>query len=289
MGLSKEQIARYSRQLMVPEIGVRGQERLLNASVLVVGVGGLGCPSALYLSAAGVGTIGLLDRELVESSNLHRQVLYTQDDIGRPKSLCAQQRLAGLNPGVKIHAIQESLTTDNARRLLKPYDVIIDGSDNFPTRYLANDACILLGKPLIHAGVVHLRGQLMTILPRRSACLRCVFPEPPVSGTIPSCQEAGVLGAAAGVLGTLTAHETLKVLLGLDELLTGRLLIFEGSKTQFREVRVRRDPACAVCGERPTIQELRSIAALECGGLIAVNRTSSDDDGVRPRQYAGHS
>ena len=256
MGLSKEQIGRYSRQLILPEIGVPGQQRLLGASVLLVGAGGLGSPAALYLAAAGVGTLGLLDREAVAVSNLHRQILHVTEDVGRPKTQSAQRRLAALNPDVVVHPIQESLTAANALALFAPYDVILDGSDNFPTRYLVNDACVLSGKPFVHAGVVRLRGQLMTVQPRQSACFRCVFPEPPAPGAIPSCQEAGVLGAVAGVLGTLMAVETLKLLLKLGELLTDRLLVFDGARGRFREVLLRRDVRCAVCGESPTVQEL---------------------------------
>ena len=259
MGLSKEQIARYSRQLILPEVGVKGQERLLHSSALVIGAGGLGCPAALYLAAAGVGTIGILDRDAVALSNLHRQILHGAQDVGRPKSQVASERLRALNPELTICAIQESLGAANALQRLQSYDVILDGSDNFPTRYLVNDACVLLGKPLIHGGVVHLRGQAMTILPGRSACLRCVFPEPPQPGAVPSCQEAGVLGSVAGILGTLMAHEALKALLGLGEPLADRLLVIEGLASRFRDVAVRRNPACAVCGDHPTIRELGDI------------------------------
>ena len=253
--LSKEQITRYSRQLILPEIGVAGQQRLLNAAVLIVGAGGLGSPSALYLAAAGVGRIGIIDRETVEPSNLHRQVLHASADIGRPKSQSAQARLKALNPDVAVNAIQESLHAANVRPIVEGYDVILDGSDNFPTRYLVNDTCILLGKPLIHGGVVHFGGQVLTILPKQSACVRCVFPEPPQPGAIPSCQEVGVLGAAAGILGSLMAHEALKILLGIGQPLVNRLLVFDGKASRFREVPVRRNRACAVCGDVPTIHE----------------------------------
>lgn len=265
MSLSKEQIARYSRQLLLPEIGVQGQQKLLAASVLVVGAGGLGCPAALYLAAAGVGTVGLVDRETVALSNLHRQILHGTDAVGRPKSRSAQSRLSALNPDCTVIPIQESLTAANALVLLAPYDLILDGSDNFPTRYLVNDACVMLGRPLVHGGVVQFRGQVMTVLPRQSACFRCVFPEPPQPGAIPSCQEAGVLGSAAGIVGSLMAHEALKALLGFGEPLGNRLVVFDGVASRFREIPVRRNPGCAVCGDSPTIRELVAVDDAVCG------------------------
>jgi len=256
MSLTKEQIARYSRQLILPEIGVKGQERLLRSSVLVVGAGGLGSPAALYLAAAGVGRLGLIDDEAVAISNLHRQILHETADVGRPKSQSAERRLAALNPAVSIQALPQRLTAENAREILGGFDVVLDGSDNFPTRYLVNDACVLLGKPLVHGGVIHVGGQVLTVLPGRSACLRCVFPEPPAPGAVPSCQEAGVVGTAAGLLGSLMAHEALKLLAGFGEPLADRVFIFDGRMSCVREVAVRRDPGCAVCGEAPTIREL---------------------------------
>ena len=256
MTLSKDQIARYSRQLIVPEIGVPGQQRLLSASVAIIGAGGLGSPAALYLAAAGVGTLGIIDRETVALSNLHRQILHTTADVGVPKTASARARLSAHNPDVNVVAIQASLDASNARQRLQPYEVVVDGSDNFSTRYLVNDACVLLRKPLVHGGAVHCQGQVMTILPRHSACFRCVFPEPPEPGAIPSCQEAGVLGSVAGIIGTLMAHEALKLLLGIGEPLTNRLLVFEGQAGRFREVPLRRNAACALCGDHPTIQRL---------------------------------
>jgi len=264
MGLSKEQIARYSRQLLLPEIGVPGQQRLLGASVALVGAGGLGSPAALYLAAAGVGRLGIIDREVVALSNLHRQILHTTEQLGAPKAASARARLSAHNPDVNVVAMQASLDASNALQLLQPYDVIVDGSDNFSTRYLVNDACVLLEKPLVHGGVVQNRGQVMTILPRRSACFRCVFPEPPTSGAIPSCQEAGVLGSAAGVIGTLMAHEALKLLLGIGTPLTNRLLVFDGGASRFRDVPIRRDAACPLCGDRPTIQRLMAEDVEHC-------------------------
>jgi molybdopterin-synthase adenylyltransferase len=254
MALSKEQVARYSRQLILPEIGVRGQERLLSSSALLIGAGGLGSPAALYLAAAGVGRLGIVDPEAVAPSNLHRQVLHDTRGIGRPKVQSAHERLTALNPDVSVRAYQERLTAANALELVGGYDVVLDGSDNFPTRYLVNDACVLSGRPLVHGGAIHLRGQVLTIRPRVSACMRCVFPEPPRPGDIPSCQDAGVAGTAVGVIGSLMAHEALKLLLGIGEPLTDRLLIFDGLRGRMREAAVRRDVRCAVCGESPTIR-----------------------------------
>ena len=264
MALSKDQIARYSRQLILPEVGVKGQERLLAASVLIVGAGGLGSPAALYLAAAGVGRIGLLDREAVALSNLHRQILYATSDVGRAKTVSAQARLQALNPEIEVATIQESLTAANALGHCGAYDLVLDGSDNFATRYLVNDACILLGRPLVHGGVVQWRGQVMTVLPKRSACVRCVFPEPPLPGAVPSCQEAGVVCALAGVVGALMAQEALKLLAGIGTPLTDRLLVVDGTLSQFREVPVRRDASCAVCGDHPVICELKAIQASAC-------------------------
>ncbi len=249
MGFSEAQIERYGCQLILPEIGRQGQQRLAQAKVLIIGAGGLGSPAALYLAAAGVGTLGILDDDTVELSNLHRQILHTTNDVGRAKSQSAKARLDALNPGVTCLAIQERLTRANALDHLAGYDVIVDGSDNFPTRYLVNDACVALNKPLVHGGIVHLNGQLMTILPRRSPCFRCVFPEPPSPDAIPSCQQAGVLGSVAGVIGSLMAHEALKVLLEIGDPLVGRLLVFDGTMSRFREVPIRRNPQCPTCGE----------------------------------------
>ena len=256
MALTKEQIARYSRQLILPEIGVRGQERLLTSSALLIGAGGLGSPAALYLAAAGVGRLGIVDPEAVAPSNLHRQLLHDTPAIGRPKVHSARERLAALNPDVTVEPLHERVTPANALELVGGYDVVVDGSDNFPTRYLVNDACVLAGRPLVHGGVTHLRGQVLTVLPRRSACVRCVFPEPPRPGGIPSCQEAGVAGTAVGVIGALMAHEALKLLAGVGEPLTDRLLIFDGHRSRMREAAVRRDPGCAVCGDAPSIRTL---------------------------------
>ena len=265
MGFSKEQIARYSRQMILPELGVSGQQRLLQASALIVGAGGLGSPAALYLAAAGLGRLGLIDHETVALSNLHRQILHTTPSVGRPKVSSAQERLAALNPHVAVDAHHEALTAANALELVGHYDVVLDGSDNFPTRYLANDACVLTDTPLVHGGVVHYGGQVLTVAPRRSACVRCVFPEPPPPGAIPSCQQAGILGTAAGIIGTVMAHEAVKLLTGIGEPLTDRLLVFDGRASRFREVAVRREASCAVCGDVPSITSLVEAVGV-CGG-----------------------
>lgn len=264
MGFSKEQVGRYGRQLILPEVGVRGQQQLAQARALVVGAGGLGSPAALYLAAAGVGTIGLIDREAVELSNLHRQILHGTGDVGRPKTQSAKARLDALNPEAAVVPIQEALTADNAMALVAGYDLVLDGSDNLPTRYLVNDACVLSKKPLVHGGVVGFDGQLMTILPGQSPCFRCVFPEPPAPEAIPSCQQAGVLGSVAGIIGSVMAHEALKLILDLPGLLVGRLLVFDGRASRFREVAIRRNLACPVCGEHPTIRELAAEGTLAC-------------------------
>jgi adenylyltransferase/sulfurtransferase len=259
MTLSKEQIARYGRQLILPEVGMGGQAKLSAASVLVIGAGGLGSPAALYLAAAGVGRLGIMDPDTVSLSNLHRQILYGTDELGLPKAVCAARRLRQLNPHTEVLALQERFDADNAQELAGRFSLVVDGSDNFPTRYLANDACVLSGKPLVHGGVVNFQGQVLTVLPRRSACLRCVFPEPPKPGAIPSCQEAGVLGAEAGIIGSLMAHEALKLILGVGSPLADRMLVFEGRASAFREVELKRDLDCAVCGQKPSITAVQSI------------------------------
>lgn len=262
MSLTKDQVTRYSRQLILPEIGVRGQQRLRHASVLLIGAGGLGCPAALYLAAAGVGRLGLIDADAVSLSNLHRQILHATADIGRAKVESAKATLGALNPEVEITTHHARFDAATARALLPAYDLVVDGSDNFTTRYLVNDACVLWRKPLIYGGVVQFRGQLMVIEPGQSACFRCVFPEPPEG--VRDCQTAGVLGATAGVIGALMAQEALKRLLGIGQLLQNRLLVVDALAAEFRTVPVRPDPACAACGTTPTLRELVPIDAMSC-------------------------
>jgi len=256
MRLSDEQVERYSRHILLPEIGGAGQARLLQAKVLVAGAGGLGSPAALYLAAAGVGTLGIVDSDAVELSNLQRQIIHTEGDVGRPKTESAARRIRELNPDVQVIAHQQRLTSHNILGMLAGYDVVVDGTDNFAARYLINDACVLAGKPLSHGAVLRFEGQATTILPGRGPCYRCLFPEPPPPGVVPTCQDAGVLGAVAGVIGAIQASEAVKVILGIGEPLVGRLLTYDALGASFREVAVPRDPKCALCGEHPTVREL---------------------------------
>lgn len=256
MGLTNEQIERYSRQLILPDIGGKGQEKILKAKVLVIGAGGLGSPCALYLASAGVGRLGIVDSDNVEINNLQRQIVHSTANVGKPKVESAKLRLNAINPEVEVIPLNIRLTSENILNIIKDYDIVVDGSDNFPTRYLVNDACVLLKKPLSHAGIFRYDGQAMTILPGQGPCYRCLFPEPPPPGLVPSCQEAGILGAVAGVLGTLQANEVLKYILGSGELLVGRLLVFNALSATFRQVKVPRDAKCPVCSDNPTITKL---------------------------------
>jgi adenylyltransferase/sulfurtransferase len=252
MELTPEQQERYARQLVIPEIGVEGQKRLRSSRVLVVGAGGLGSPAALYLAAAGVGGIGLVDSDLVELSNLQRQILHGTSRIGQLKARSGEQTLRDLNPEVEVEVYPVRLARDNVLDLLKPYDVIISAVDNFEARYLLNDACYFLGKPLVEAGVLRWEGIAMTILPGQGPCYRCIFPAPPSPGAVPSPREAGVVGVVPGIMGTIQAAEALKLLLGVGNLLVGRLLLFNALSMTFREVEVRRSPGCPLCGDQPT-------------------------------------
>jgi sulfur-carrier protein adenylyltransferase/sulfurtransferase len=254
--LRPEQYERYQRHLNLPEFGVEGQRRLLESSVLVIGVGGLGCPLALYLAAAGVGRIGLLDFDVVDASNLHRQVLYATADVGRPKVEVARERLQALNPDVAVVSVRERLTSANALGLLEPFDVVVDGTDNFPTRYLSNDACVFLGKPTVYGAILRFEGQASTFDARRGPCYRCLFPEPPPPGSVPSCAEGGVLGVLPGIVAMIQATEVVKLLTGVGEPLIGRFLHYDALAMRFSEFRFQKDPDCAVCGEQPTITEL---------------------------------
>ena len=254
--LSPEQLKRYSRHIMLPEVGEIGQGKLLDARVLCLGAGGLGSPSALYLAAAGVGTIGIVDDDLVDESNLQRQVLHNMERLGMPKVESARKTLQALNPDVKVVAHQERLTSENIMEILAGYDLVVDGADNFPTRYLLNDAALKLGKPVVHASIFRFEGQLTTFLPDQGPCYRCLYPDPPPPGMAPSCQEAGVLGVLPGIVGCLQANEALKLILDAGQSLSGRLLVFDALGTKFRTLKLRKDPECRVCSKHPDEIEL---------------------------------
>jgi adenylyltransferase/sulfurtransferase len=254
--LRPEQYERYRRHLTLPDLGLEGQQALLRARVLLIGAGGLGCPLAQYLAAAGVGTLGLVDFDVVDASNLQRQILYSTADLGRPKLEVARERIAALNPDVRVETHALRLTSENALEILGGYDVIVDGTDNFPTRYLANDACVLLGKPNVHGSIFRFEGQATVFDARRGPCYRCLYPEPPPPGMAPSCAEGGVLGVLPGTIALIQATETIKLVTGMGEPLVGRLLQYDALGMSFTEFRIRKDPKCPVCGENPTIQSL---------------------------------
>lgn len=253
---TEEQIRRYSRHIVLKEVGGKGQTRLLNAKVLLVGAGGLGSPVALYLAAAGVGTLGVVDHDRVDMSNLQRQVLHSLKDLDRLKVESAADRIAGLNPDVKVVPYAERLTSENVLEIFRDYDVIVDGCDNFPTRYLVNDACVFLKKTNVHGSVFQFEGQVTVFSPGLGPCYRCLYPAPPPADLAPSCQEAGVLGVLPGVVGSIQAVETLKILLGIGEPLVGQLLLYNALRQEFRRLTLRRDPGCPVCGDHPTVTKL---------------------------------
>ena len=257
MKFTEEQIERYSRHIILPEVGGNGQAKLLNSKVFVLGAGGLGSPILLYLAAAGVGTIGIADGDCVDLSNLQRQIIHDTSRIGVHKAISAKKSIELLNPDVKVIAYKERLTADNIRDIIKDYDVVMDGSDNFPTRYLMNDAAFFEKKPLISGSMFRFDGQVTIFKPHKGfPCYRCLYPEPPPKGLVPSCQEAGVLGALAGVIGVIQAVEAVKELLGIGDTLAGHLLIFDALGMNFRKVKVRQDPECALCSEKATIKKL---------------------------------
>ncbi|MBI2772873.1 MAG: molybdopterin-synthase adenylyltransferase MoeB [Chloroflexi bacterium] len=253
--LTRAQLDRYSRHVLIPEVGVEGQRTLLASKVLVIGAGGLGSPAAYYLAAAGVGTLGIVDSDVVDVTNLQRQILHSTDRIGEHKAESAKRTLQALDPDITIAPYVERLTAGNVDRILASYDVIVDGADNFPTRYLLNDASVKWRKPVVHGSVYRFEGQVTVFKPYEGPCYRCLFPEPPPPELAPSCEEAGVLGVLPGIIGTVQAAETIKLLLGVGEPLVGRLLLFDALEMSFHEVKLRRDPKCPVCGEHPTITD----------------------------------
>ncbi len=280
--LSHDELIRYSRHLILPEVGVSGQRKLKAARVLVVGAGGLGSPVALYLAAAGVGTIGLVDGDLLDLSNLQRQVLHGTSAVGRPKVESGAARLRDLNPHVRVEPVGERLTSANAREVVRAFDVVADGSDNFPTRYLVNDACVLEAKPNAYGAILRFDGQASCFAPG-GPCYRCLFAEPPPPGLVPSCAEAGVVGALPGLVGSIQALEVIKRILGIGESLVGRLLLVDALRMRTREIAVRRDPGCPVCGEAPTIRELVDYEAF-CG---LSGGAAAEPGSVEPAALAG--
>jgi sulfur-carrier protein adenylyltransferase/sulfurtransferase len=255
-GLSNEEILRYSRHLIIPEVGMEGQLKLKQAKVLLIGAGGLGAPLGLYLAAAGVGRIGIVDFDVVDLTNLQRQVIHGTTDVGRKKLDSAEESMRGINPHVRIDRFDTALTSENALGILKDYDIVVDGTDNFPTRYLVNDACVLLGKPNVYGSIFRFEGQATVFAYQGGPCYRCLYPEPPPPGLVPSCAEGGVLGILPGLIGLVQATEAVKLILGIGETLSGRLLLYDALAMRFRELKLRRDPECPVCGEHPTIREL---------------------------------
>lgn len=254
--LSPTEVARYSRHLIMPEVGMEGQKRLKAASVLLIGAGGLGSPLGLYLAAAGIGRIGLVDFDVVDFSNLQRQVLHGTPDVGRPKLQSAKERLNAINPEVQIDLYETKITSANAMKICEPYDIIIDGTDNFPTRYLVNDVCVLLKKPNVYGSIFRFDGQASVFHPPKGPCYRCLYPEPPPPGEVPSCAEGGVLGILPGLIGCIQATEAVKLILGKGEPLIGRLVLYDALQMRFQEFKVRRNPKCPICGDRPTITQL---------------------------------
>lgn len=257
MELSNDEIRRYSRHLILPEVGMAGQKKIRATSVLCVGTGGLGSPIIMYLAAAGIGKLGLVDFDEVDFSNLQRQIIHGTEDVGRPKTASAVESIKRINPNVEVEVYETRLTSDNALDIIRPYDIVVDGTDNFPTRYLTNDACVLLNKPNVYGSIFRFEGQASVFAPTLGGpCYRCLYPEPPPPGMVPSCAEGGVLGVLPGIIGCMQATEILKLALGKGDSLVGRLMLFNALDMKFRELKLRKDPQCPICGENPTIKEL---------------------------------
>jgi len=277
--LSRDELVRYSRHLLIPEVGVEGQKRLKQSSALIIGAGGLGSPLAQYLAAAGVGRIGIVDFDTIDLSNLQRQTLYTTDQVGQSKAEMAQRRLEAMNPNVRVEVHRERLTSANALELVKRYDVVVDGTDNFPTRYLVNDACVLAGKPNVYASIYRFEGQVSVFWAAKGPCYRCLYPTPPPPGLVPSCAEGGVLGVLPGIVGSLQANEALKVLLRIGEPLIGRLLLFDALDANFVTVKLRKNPDCVVCGPKPTVTTL-----IDYEDFCGLGSSATDEFLVAPQE-----
>ncbi len=256
MELTDEQIERYSRHLILADVGVEGQQRISKAKVLVIGAGGLGAPIMLYLAAAGIGTLGIVDGDVVDLTNLQRQVIYFTEDVGSKKVEAARKKIRRMNPDVSVITHETMIDSTNISEIIRDYDFVVDGTDNFPAKFLINDACVMAPKPFSHAGILRFQGQTMTVIPGQTACYRCVFPEPPPPDAVPSCSQAGVLGALAGVFGTLQTTEVLKYIIGKGNLLTNRLMMFDALTMEFRNVNIKKRNNCPVCGESPQITSL---------------------------------
>ncbi len=271
MELTDQQIERYSRHIILQQIGGTGQEKLLSSKVLIIGAGGLGSPAALYLAAAGVGMIGIVDGDKVDLTNLQRQVIHATGDLGTEKVKSAEKKMRAINPDVTVHTYSEWLRADNIRRIVRQYDFVIDGTDNFTAKFLINDACYFEKIAFSHAGILRFDGQLITVIPDESACYRCIFPAPPPSGAVPTCAQAGVLGVLAGTVGLLQATEAVKYLLGIGDLLTNTLLTYNALKMDFRKVSLSRNPECPICGNKPDITELRDEEPVLCDVKVGKN------------------
>ena len=281
--LSKEEIERYSRHLLIPEVAVSGQKRLKQAKVLCVGTGGLGSPLAMYLAAAGVGRLGLVDFDVVDATNLQRQILHGTRDIGSSKVQSAKETLSEINPNVRVDLHDTALSSENALEIFEPYDIVVDGTDNFPTRYLVNDACVLSGKPNVYGSIFRFEGQASVFWAQKGPCYRCLYPEPPPPGLVPSCAEGGVLGILPGIIGVIQATETVKLILGQGDSLIGRLLLFDALSMKFRELKLRRDPGCPICGENPTVDQLIDYEQF-CGIGVGLEDEASDSESdIAPR------
>ncbi len=264
MAFTNEQLERYSRHIILSEVGVKGQKKLNQASALIIGAGGLGAPAGMYLAAAGVGTIGIVDADVVDLSNLQRQVIHSTNDVGKTKVLSAKETMAAINPDVKVNTYRTFVASDNIMDLIRDYDFIIDGTDNFPAKFLINDACVMAKKPFSHAGIIRFQGQLMTYVPGEGPCYRCVFKNPPPKDAVPTCKQAGVIGAMGGIIGSLQAMEAVKYIIGKGDLLTGRLLTYDALKMEFRTVKLPVDKDCAICSNHPTIDHLIDYEQAAC-------------------------